>query len=78
MWYSLLKADKEYINEVFNMLLTEWNQDEALEVARKEGREEAWEECMEFAARNALTKGIPVQEITGLDMNAIEAIRAKF
>jgi hypothetical protein len=33
---------------------------------------------MEFAARNALTKGIPVQEITGLDMNAIEAIRAKF
>jgi len=75
-------------SEVFNMLLTEWNQDEALEVAREEAREEALEEGreegrkegMEFAARNALTKGIPVQtvqEITGLDMNAIEAILAK-
>lgn len=98
---NVLKSFLEnHSSEVFNMLLTEWNQDEALEVAREEareegheeglqegrregleeGREEGWKESIEFTARNALIKGIPVQtvqEITGLDMNAIEAIRAK-
>jgi hypothetical protein len=54
------------------MLLTEWNQDEAIEVAREEG--------LELAARNALAKGISVQtvqEITGFDLNIIEDIKTK-
>jgi predicted transposase/invertase (TIGR01784 family) len=62
------------------MLLTEWNWDEALEVAREEGHEEGREEGLEIAARNALAKGISiqtVQEITGFDLNAIEDIKTK-
>ena len=60
------------------MLLTEWNWDDVLEVAREEGREDGREEGMEkgieFTARNALSKGIPVQtvqEITGLSLDKI-------
>jgi predicted transposase/invertase (TIGR01784 family) len=67
-------------SEVLNMLLTEWNWDEALEVAREEGHEEGREEGLELAARNALAKGISiqtVQEITGFDLNIIEDIKTK-
>ncbi|MDR0302996.1 MAG: hypothetical protein LBI04_11890 [Treponema sp.] len=67
-------------SEVFNMLLAEWNQEEALEFAHKEGHEEGMERGIEFTARNALAKGISiqtVQEITGLDLSVIEAIRQK-
>jgi predicted transposase/invertase (TIGR01784 family) len=79
-------------SEVYNMLLTEWNLDEAIEVAREEGwedgreegREEGHEEGREegilITARNALAKGISVQivqEITGLDLSAIDAIKAE-
>jgi predicted transposase/invertase (TIGR01784 family) len=63
------------------MIFTEWNWDDALEVAREEGREdgreEGREEGMELAARNALSKGIPVQtvqEITGLSLEKIKEI----
>jgi len=88
----LKKFLEKHSSEVFNMLLTEWNWDDALEVAREEGREDGIEEGMEkgrkegmergieFTARNALSKGIPiqtVQEITGLDISVIETIRAK-
>jgi predicted transposase/invertase (TIGR01784 family) len=88
----LKKFLETHSSEVFNMLSTEWDWEEALEVAREEawedgheegmgkGRTEGLEEGMELAAYNALSKGIPiqtVQEITGLEMNAIEAIRAK-
>jgi predicted transposase/invertase (TIGR01784 family) len=76
----LKKFLEEHGSEVFNMLLTEWNWDDALEVAREEGLEEGMERGIEFTARNALAKGIPVQtvqEITGLDLNAIETMRAK-
>jgi flagellar biosynthesis/type III secretory pathway protein FliH len=66
------------------MLSTEWDWEEALEVAREEGWEDGLEEGVEkgieFTVYNALSKGIPVQtiqDITGLEMNAIEAIRAK-
>jgi len=62
------------------MLLTEWNWDDALEVAREEGREDGREEGMELAARNALSKGIPVQtvqEITGLSLDKIKEINLK-
>jgi predicted transposase/invertase (TIGR01784 family) len=59
-------------SEVVNMLLTEWNLEDALEVEREEGREEGLEE----AARNALAKGLPLDmigEITGLDMETIKS-----
>jgi predicted transposase/invertase (TIGR01784 family) len=76
------------------MIFTEWNWDDALEVAREEGREEGREkgredgleegiekgreEGIEFIARNALSKGIPVQtvqEITGLSLEKIKELK---
>jgi predicted transposase YdaD len=86
----LKKFLETHSSEVFNMLLTEWNWDDALEVAREEGREDGLEEGMEkgmekgreegieFTARNALSKGIPVQtvqEITGLSLEKIKEIK---
>jgi predicted transposase/invertase (TIGR01784 family) len=81
---------KEYLekhgSEAYNMIFSEWIWDEALEVAHEEGwedgleegmekgREEGREEGIEFTARNALSKGIPVQtvqEITGLSLEKI-------
>jgi predicted transposase YdaD len=56
--------------EVMNMLITEWNMEDALAVRFEEGREEGREEIV----RNALAKGVPVQlihDITGLDMETI-------
>jgi len=61
-----------------NMLMNEWNWDDALDVRYEEGREEGLERGLEqgmvITARNALAKGIPVetiQEITGLGIDAI-------
>jgi hypothetical protein len=59
--------------EVTNMLMTEWNQEEALVVCRDEGREEAQEEI----AKNALVKGFPMEsisEITGLSVEDIKRL----
>jgi hypothetical protein len=56
-------------SEVFNMLFTEWNRDDALAVRYEEGREEI--------VRNALAKGLPpeiIGEITGLDIGTIRNI----
>ena len=58
------------------MIFTEWNWDDALEVAREEGLEDG----LELTARNALVKGFSVQtvqEITGLNLETIEEIKAK-
>jgi hypothetical protein len=70
-------------SEVLNMLL-DWNTEDAIEAAREEGLEDGIEkgreDGIEFAARNALAKGISVQtvqEITGLDLGAIEAIKQR-
>jgi len=75
---NILKQFLEtYSSEAFNMIFTEWNWDDALEVAREEGREDGLEEGIEFTARNALSKGIPiqtVQEITGLSMEKIKEL----
>ncbi|MDR0320791.1 MAG: Rpn family recombination-promoting nuclease/putative transposase [Treponema sp.] len=60
-------------SEVRNMLITEYNRDEEMEVVREEGREEG----IITTARNALAKGSTpdfVQEITGLDMAVIEQL----
>jgi hypothetical protein len=57
-------------SEVFNMLLTEWNLDDAKVAWREEAREETQEEI----ARNALAEGLSietVQKITGLNMETI-------
>jgi len=76
---------KEYLEahgaEVYNMLLTEWNQDEAIEVAREEGWEDGLEEGMEkeklTIAKNLISKGSTlefVHEITGLSLEKIKEL----
>jgi len=71
---------KEYLeinaSEILNMLLTEWNWDDAKEVWQEEAREEGREQIREIA-RNLLAKGNApeyVQEITGLDLETIMEI----
>jgi predicted transposase/invertase (TIGR01784 family) len=68
---------KEYLeahgSEVYNMLLTEWNQDEAIEVAREEGMEEE----KLIIAKNLLSKGSTpefVHDITGLSLETIKEL----
>jgi predicted transposase/invertase (TIGR01784 family) len=70
--------------EVMNMLMTEWNWDDAIAVAREEGledgREEGAEETKVEIARNAFGLGIPaetVQKMTGLDMEVIAGIQTE-
>ena len=78
---------EENATEVLNMLLTEWNWDDALAVRYEEGREEGLEEGLEKGrenereeiARNALSQGVSIDivlKITGLDMEAINKLRA--
>jgi predicted transposase/invertase (TIGR01784 family) len=49
----LKKFFDEHSSEVFNMLLTEWNWDDALEVAREEG----WEDGLEKGREEGMEKG---------------------
>jgi len=66
---------KAHAMEVLSMLFTEFNLDDAIAVAKKEGREEGhFNEKLEIA-RNLLAEGSTaefVQKITGLDMETIE------
>jgi len=65
---------EEHATEVINMLMGEWDLEEAVEVAREEGREEG----VLYTARNALAKGISVetvQEITGLSFDEIKRLQ---
>jgi hypothetical protein len=67
---------EEHSTEVTNMLITEWNWDDAKEVWQEEAREEG----MVVAARNALAKGVPLElicDITGLDMETIKRLGAE-
>jgi predicted transposase/invertase (TIGR01784 family) len=60
-----------------NMLITEWNWDEALAVRYREGREEGKEEGKEEIARNALAEGMSpeaISRITGLDITTIKRL----
>jgi predicted transposase/invertase (TIGR01784 family) len=64
------------------MLLTEWHQEEALEVAREEAREEGLAEGREkeklIIAKSMLENGSSlefVHKITGLSMDTVEAIK---
>jgi predicted transposase/invertase (TIGR01784 family) len=74
-------------SEVVNMLFTEWNWDDALEVRYEEGREEGKEEGREeekeeiaLNAINALKEGIPaaiIQKITGMDIETINRLASR-
>jgi hypothetical protein len=70
---------KLHAGEVLSMLMTEWNMDDALSVAREEAREEGLEEAKLEIARNLLTKGSSlefVHEITGLDMDTLKGLQS--
>jgi len=63
--------------EVMNMLITEWNLEDAKKVWYEEGREEGREEGLEKVARNAIAQGASldfVQKITGLDIQTIASL----
>ena len=73
-------------SEVLNMILTEWNTEDAIAFAREEGREEGWEKGIEKGivkgkmeiARSLLNVGDSVDKIitvTGLTRREIESLR---
>jgi len=67
--------------EVFNMLLTEWKTEDAKEVWYAEGREEGRISEREEIVRQALVKKLPIEtihDITGLDIDTIKNIQARF
>ena len=62
-----------------NMLMTDWNWDDALAVRYEEGFEEGEERGREETARNALAEGATlefVHKITGLDMETVAGLQA--
>jgi len=78
----LKKFLEEHGSEVYNMLLTEWNQEEAIEVAREEGWEDGLEEGLEkgklIIAKNLLAEGSTpdfVHRITELPLEKIEELK---
>ena len=73
--HDILKEFLEiHASEVLNMLITEWNWDDAKEVWQEEAREE---KTMTIA-RKLLMEGSTyefIQKITGLDMATIESLQ---
>ena len=74
-------------SEIYNMLLEEWNLEDALFYSREEGieigvektRKEAHEKELQ-TARNLLAKGLLpelVHETTGLDMEIIQGLKSE-
>jgi hypothetical protein len=86
MKHDILKLFLEtHSSEVFNMLITEWNTEEAKQVWFEEGMElgiekgmvEGREESRLDVARNALAAGAApefIQKITGLDLETIKSL----
>jgi predicted transposase YdaD len=76
---NILKQFLEtHSSEVFNMLITEWDTEEAKAAWYEEGMEEGMEKGREEIARNALSRGISLEvihDITGLDIEAIKNIQ---
>jgi predicted transposase/invertase (TIGR01784 family) len=63
--------------EVMNMLMTEWNWDDALAVRYEDGMEDGREDEREEIAKNALAKGLSPElicTITGLDMETVTSL----
>ena len=74
----LVKYLKNRGSEVRNMLLTEWNLEEAKEVWREEALEEGRDERNVEIARNMLLDGEPVEKImryTGLTAEEVEDLK---
>jgi predicted transposase/invertase (TIGR01784 family) len=70
--------------EVINMLMTEWNWDDALAVRYEDGMEDGIEKGREDEreeiARNALAKGLSPElicTITGLDMETVKSLEVR-
>lgn len=64
-------------SEVENMLLTDWNWDEAMEVAKEEAREEGKEEKAFNIAKKLLAMGLDLDMIskgTGLTTEQIQKL----
>jgi len=76
--HAILKEFLErHATEVLNMLITEWNTEEAKVVWQEEAHEKGREEGLIITARNALAKGYPldmIHDITGLDIDVIKRI----
>ena len=73
----LEKFLEQNAHEVMNMLLTEWNWDDALDVRFKEGHEEGFSNRNFEIAKNLLAKGSTpefVSEITGLSLEEISKL----
>ncbi|MCL2043862.1 MAG: Rpn family recombination-promoting nuclease/putative transposase [Treponema sp.] len=71
---------EQHGTEVMNMLLTEWNLEDAQRVWFEEGREEGREEGWGEIVRNALAKGFPmetIQAVTGFDMETIQRFASR-
>jgi hypothetical protein len=67
---------ESHSTEVSNMLMTEWNWEDAMIVQR----EEVWEEAQEKIAKKALDKGASIEfvrEITGLNTEDVKRIAGK-
>ena len=64
-----------HASEILNMILTEWNTEDAIAYAREEGLEECKTKEKIAIAHNLLAKGLTqefVQEITGVDMGSLQ------
>jgi hypothetical protein len=64
---------EKHAQEVTSMLMTEFNLDDAIAVAKEEGKEEA----IEKLALNAFANGLPIDiicKITGLDMDTVKTL----
>jgi hypothetical protein len=71
---------KKHGSEVGNMLLTEWNWEDALQVRWEEGMEKGMEKRDIVIAKNALSEGASpefVRKITGLDIQTITQLAAQ-
>jgi hypothetical protein len=72
---NMARRKRETFEEVFTRagLIPEW-----LERGRIQGREEGREQGLVTAARNAISKGLPIDvihDITGLDIETIQALQ---
>ena len=66
---------QEHGSEVSNMLITEWNWDDYVDVQREEGREEGREEKAEEAVKNLLEYGMTPEQITKALKLPIETVQ---
>jgi len=77
--HGILKQFLEtYDSEVLNMLLTDWNLEDAKKVWYEDGREDGEEKASIKIARNLLAKGSShefVHEVTGLDIKTIQGLK---